>query len=239
MDWLSFLKSVRQMTVNDMVIGFFMLLVLVLGVLKGYELLKDTRVRDLADRVVKIQSSYFKFIDFYRHIPGDWPADEAAIVIPGIRNGGNGNGVLDMVEGDPWVESLAVWEHLQKANFLDIGRLRESSLRGKRITKAPLNVFGAPMYLFSSRDYYDPLGAPVFRVGLLLGEGIPVSILARLDKKIDDGYPGSGAIRFIITNDERFGERSSSSGMCIDDSRNPPVWMIDNPETKCNGIHLY
>jgi len=239
MDRLRFFKNVRQMSANDMVLGFFMVLVFVLGVLKGYELLMDARVRNLADQVVKIQSSYFKFIDFYRQIPGDWRAAEASIVIPGIQNGGNGNGVLDMVEGDPWVESLAVWEHLQKANFLDIDRLGESSLKGKGIVKVPFNAFGAPMSLFSSRDYYDPSGTSVFRVGLLLGEDIPVSVLAGLDKKIDDGYPGSGVIRFVAINGKTFGEHSQSGGTCVDESQIPPVWITNNPETKCNGIHLY
>jgi len=236
---LTFFKNVRKMSLNDVVLGFSMLLVFGLGVLKGYELLMDARVRALADQAVKIQSSYFKFIDFHHRVPGDWQAAEASIVIPGIQNGGNGNGVLDMVEGDPWVESLAVWEHLQKANFLDIGRLGESGLRGEGIVKVPFNAFGAPMFLFSSRDYYDPSGTSIFRVGLFLGEDIPVSVLAKLDKKIDDGYPGSGVIRFVTTNGKTFGEYSQSAGTCIDESQIPPVWITNNPETKCNGIHLY
>ena len=31
----------------------------------------------------------------------------------------------------------------------------------------------------------------------MLGRGIPVTVLAKLDKKIDDGYPASGLIRYV------------------------------------------
>ena len=234
-----FSEDASRVSLNDAFIGLFMLTISVVGLLKGYELIMDARVRNLADQVVKIQSSYYKFIDFYRETPGDWSFKEASSVIPGIEIGGNGNGRLDLIDGDPWVESLAVWEHLCKAKFLDADYLRESKVSGKGVVKVPINAFGAPMILFSSRDYYDVSEKPVKRVGLILGRGTPVSVLAKLDKKIDDGYPATGVIRYVANMSNTFGDLSKSGSKCIDDTKTPAVWLVGEPEMKCNAIHLY
>ena len=95
------------------------------------------------------------------------------------------------------------------------------------------------MLLFSSEDYYDVLKTPVARVGLVIGDGTPVSVLAKLDEKIDDGYPRSGVIRYVTPNEGTFGAFSQSDENCVDAVRIPPVWITSNPQKKCNGIHLY
>ena len=171
-----------------------MLLICGLGIVKGYDVILEARVRNLADQAIKIQSSYYRFVDFYRHIPGDWEIGEASLSIPGIENGGNGNGFLDLVDGDPWKESLAVWEHLFKANFIDNGYMRETNGSGKDRVRAPVNAFGSLMILFSTKDYLDISSSPPRRLGLVLGRGIPVSVLAKLDKKIDDIHKKTTAL---------------------------------------------
>ena len=96
------LKSNSKLNASDIFLGICMLLIGGIGFLKGYDLILEARVRNLADQAIKIQSSYYRFIDFYRHIPGDWVAEEASLSISGIETGGNGNGFLDLVDGDPW-----------------------------------------------------------------------------------------------------------------------------------------
>ena len=72
------LKSNSKLNASDIFLGICMLLIGGIGFLKGYDLILEARVRNLADQAIKIQSSYYRFIDFYRHIPGDWMAEEAA-----------------------------------------------------------------------------------------------------------------------------------------------------------------
>ena len=224
---------------SDIFLGIFMLVIGGIGLIKGYDLILEARVRNLADQAVKIQSSYYRFIDLYRHIPGDWAAEEAALSISGIENGGDGNGFLDLVDGDPWRESMAVWEHLFKANLIDVGYLKETTVLGKGKMYAPVNAFGAPMMLFSTSDYLDISSSPPKRLGLILGRRIPVSVLAKLDKKIDDGYPASGLIRYVTDDSETFGKFSTSDSKCIDASQTPPVWFVQEDALDCNAIHLY
>ncbi len=233
------LKSNSKLNASDIFLGICMLLIGGIGFLKGYDLILEARVRNLADQAIKIQSSYYRFIDFYRHIPGDWMAEEAALSISDIENGGNGNGFLDLVDGDPWKEPLAVWEHLFKANLLDVGYIKETTLRGIGKVRAPVNAFGAPMILFSTSGYFDISSSPPKRLGLMLGRGIPVTVLAKLDKKIDDGYPASGLIRYVGDRSNPFGKFSTSASECVDASQAPPVWFVQEDAQDCNAIHLY
>ena len=232
-------KNNSRLNSSDIFLGIFMLVIGGIGLIKGYDLILEARVRNLADQAIKIQSSYYRFIDFYRHIPGDWVAEEASLSISGIETGGNGNGFLDFVDGDPWKESLALWEHLFKANLIDVGYMKETTVLGRGKVHAPVNAFGAPMMLFSTSDYFDISSSPPKRLGLMLGGGIPVSVLAKLDKKIDDGYPGSGLIRYVANGGNPFGKSSTSTSECVDASQTPPVWFVQEDVLDCNAIHLY
>ena len=232
-------KDNARFNPSDILLGILMLVIVGIGLMKGYDLILEARVRNIADQAIKIQSSYYRFIDFYRHIPGDCVAEEASLSISGIETGGNGNGFLDLVDGDPWKESLAVWEHLFKANLIDVGYMKEATVLGRGKVYAPINAFGAPMMLFSTSDYFDISSSPPKRLGLMLGRGIPVSVLEKLDKKIDDGYPASGLIRYVADGSDTFGEFSTSGSGCVDASQTPPVWFVQEDALDCNAIHLY
>ena len=117
--------------------------------------------------------------------------------------------------------------------------MRETNGPGKVRVRAPVNAFGSLMILFSTRDYLDISSSPPRRLGLVLGRDIPVSVLAKLDKKIDDGYPASGLIRYVAGTSETFGKFSKSGAKCVDTSRTPPVWLVGENALDCNAIHLY
>lgn len=233
------LKNNSRLNSSDIFLGVIMLLIGGIGIQKGFDMILEARVRNLADQAIKIQSSYYRFIDFYRQIPGDWVAEEASLSISGIETGGNGNGFLDLVDGDPWKESLAVWEHLFKAKLIDVGYMRETTVLGRGRVHAPVNAFGAPMMLFSTSDYFDISSNPPKRLGLMLGRGIPVPVLAKLDEKIDDGYPASGLIRYVADGSDVFGKIFTSGSECVDTSQTPPVWFLQEDALDCYAIHLY
>ena len=63
-------KDNARFNPSDILLGILMLVIVGIGFMKGYDLILEARVRNIADQAIKIQSSYYRFIDFYRHIPG-------------------------------------------------------------------------------------------------------------------------------------------------------------------------
>lgn len=93
---------------------------ILVGVVKGQELVNSARVRGLAEMSSGIQAAYFGFVDRFRQVPGDMNAALAtqaigqAIVNPAAA-ATVGNGQID---AGNWDEASAAWEHLSKAGFI-------------------------------------------------------------------------------------------------------------------------
>ncbi|MCB1749007.1 MAG: hypothetical protein KDK06_17660, partial [Gammaproteobacteria bacterium] len=201
------------------------------------------RVRNIADQNSGVQAAYYGFIDRYRQVPGDWGATNAEKAIPGVDNGGNANGRLDDAGGGPQQEALALWEHLSKSRFIQGSFTGDpASLPDQDSTDlAPRNAFNGFLMLYRSSDYYDGEGGgtPSDQLNLVLGAGIPVNVLAELDRKIDDGLPASGVLRHAVTSGGTFGAISESSADCVDTTEDPPIWDIETNQQLCNAVYLY
>ena len=104
--------------------------------------------------------------------------------------------------------------------------------------KAPRNAFNGFLMLFRSTDYYDS-GTPSDKLNLVLGAGIPVNVLAELDRKIDDGLPQTGVLRHAVTSGGTFGTISQSSADCVNATVTPPIWDIATNQQLCNAVYLY
>lgn len=231
-------KSQQGFTLVEIAIVLVIVGLLLGGVLKGQELITSARVRNLADQSAGIQAAYYGFVDRFRQVPGDWPATLAAQAIPGVGTGGNGNGRLDRARTE-WTESLALWEHLSRAGFIQGPYAGGDEAPGTAGNTAPRNAFNGFMLLSRSSDYLDADAAPPERLNLVLGRGIPVDILRELDLKIDDGLPQSGVMRHALTGGATFGELGESVASCVDTTQTPPIWNIAGHEDACNAVHLY
>ena len=95
--------------------------------------------------------------------------------------------------------------------------------------------------LYSSNDYYDTEPTPTDRLNLVLGAGIPVNVLAELDRKIDDGLPQTGVLRHGVTEAGTFTTISQSTADCVNATTDStlPVWDIATNQQLCNGVYLY
>jgi prepilin-type N-terminal cleavage/methylation domain-containing protein len=225
-------------TLVEMAIVLVIIGLLLGGILKGQELITSARVRNIADQNSGVQAAYYGFIDRYRQVPGDWGQANAAQAIPGVVTGGNANGRLD-TSGTVWTEPLALWEHLSKAGFIQGNYTGGTAQPNQNDTdKAPRNAFNGFLMLFRSTDYYDP-GTASEKLNLVLGAGIPVNVLAELDRKIDDGLPQSGVLRHAVTSGGTFGTISQSTANCVDLTTTPPIWDIATNQQLCNGVYLY
>lgn len=226
-------------TLVEMAIVLVIIGLLLGGILKGQELITSARVRNIADQNSGVQAAYYGFIDRYRQVPGDWGQANATQAIPGVTTGGNANGRLDDSGSGDWVEALALWEHLSKSGFIQGNFTGGSAQPNQNDTdKAPRNAFNGFLMLYRSDDYYDA-GTATEKLNLVLGAGIPVNVLAELDRKIDDGLPQTGVLRHAVTSGGTFGTISQSSANCVDDTVTPPIWDIATNEQLCNAVYLY
>ena len=163
------------------------------GVLKGQELINTARVRALNNTVDGITAAWFSFQDRYRAFPGDYT--QATVNLPGIADAlGNGDGD-GQVNSDN--ERNNVWVHLEAAGYITGGYNDETLSVAATdyacdVTQCPDNGFGSGMNL-SHGALRQAGGSNAHE--LISGRGIPVEVLAELDRKVDDGQAGSGAMQ--------------------------------------------
>lgn len=163
------------------------------GVLKGQELINTARVRALNNTVDGVTAAWFSFQDRYRAFPGDYT--QATVNLPGIVDAagdGDGDG---QVNTDP--ERNNVWVHLEAAGYITGGYSDETlsvdaTDYACNVSQCPDNGFGSGMNL-SHGALRQAAGADAHE--LISGRGIPVEVLAELDRKVDDGQAGSGAMQ--------------------------------------------
>ena len=171
------------------------------GVLKGQELINTARVRALNNTVDGITAAWFSFQDRYRAFPGDYT--QADVNLPGAPTPGDGNGLVGIgpAGADSPAERAMVWVHLQAAGYITGGYDNPLALvanadeYGCPVTVCPDNGFGAGMNL-SFGAMRQAAGANAHE--LISGRGIPVEVIAELDRKVDDGQAGSGAMQLGI-----------------------------------------
>jgi len=230
------IKKQRGFTLVEIAIVLVIIGLLLGGILKGQELITSARVRNIADQNAGVQAAYYGFIDRYRQVPGDWNSLNAAQAIPGVETGGNDSGRLDGT--NPWTEGLALWEQMSKAGFIQ-GNYGggDSAPNAADTDKAPRNAFNGFLMLFRTADYFDT--APVDRLNLVLGAGIPVNVLRELDLKIDDGLPQSGVMRQALTTGATFGDAAHSTDLCVSTAGLPPIWNIAGNAQLCTAVYLY
>lgn len=161
------------------------------GVLKGQELITTARVHALNNTADGITAAWFSFQDRYRAFPGDYSQADVNLTSGPIN--GNGNGQVDTD-----AERTAVWIHLVKAGYLT-GDFNDDTVvtvideYGCLTANCPDNGFGYGMVISYSALAQSAAGVSAHE--LISGHGIPVQVLAELDRKIDDGLAGSGVMQ--------------------------------------------
>ncbi len=211
------------------------------GVLKGQELINTARVRALNNTVDGITAAWFSFQDRYRAFPGDY--SQAGDNLPGLptgaASGGDGNGIVSSAS-----EGALVWVHLQAAGYItgsytDITQTVAIDDYGCSVDICPDNGFGTGMNLtFNSLIMSESLaGTSVDAHELVTGHGIPVEVLAELDRKVDDGKADSGAMQLGAAGTVSTGGNSwtdAEIGLC--QGTTIDLYGVKSPSSDCAAV---
>ena len=194
------MRKQQGFTLIEIAIVLVIIGLLLGGVLKGQELINAARVRNIASQIDGVKIAYLGFQDRFRALPGDYPTLLAQQNIPGMPNGccpagGTcGNGLIDPKE------NLVVWNQLSKENFIpgsysgDVGA--GAVFVPPTAATNPTNPFSGYLVLMNDNDYGDAtVAAPNPATNIKTGGNVPAATLAELDRKVDDGVPGSGSFR--------------------------------------------
>jgi prepilin-type N-terminal cleavage/methylation domain-containing protein len=194
------------------------------GILKGQELVTNARVRNVADQQTAVKAAYFAFQDRYRALPGDYA--QASGNIPNVTTGGNGNGTIDSDK-----ESILAWHHLTNAGFISCSPCvtDHSADPAPSQGNSPTNAFGGVSYIQYDANF-EPTSSAKSN-NLHSGASIPSNVLVEVDRKIDDGAPGSGAIRFSAVG-------NADVTNCLSGAA-PKTWNITSPAANCGISSLF
>ena len=227
----------RGFTLIEIAIVLVIIGLLLGGVLKGQELITSARVRNIISQQDGVKAAFFGFLDRYRAYPGDYT--QSVETIPGCGTvatplcaRGDNNGQITTTVGGV-VESIAVWEHLSRAGFINGSYTYAAA--PETTSSAPSNPYGRFLQMIYDNQYANATGA---RHNLKTGNQIPGDILAEVDRKVDDGLGDGGALRFSAYPGQNGGTppAAPTAANCFTAGAS---WISNNPDPNCGAASLY
>ncbi|MBI5750975.1 MAG: prepilin-type N-terminal cleavage/methylation domain-containing protein [Hydrogenophilales bacterium] len=227
-------KHQQGFTLIEIAIVLVIIGLLLGGVLKGQELIQNARVRNIISQQDGVKAAFFGFQDRYRGIAGDYLRASANANIPGAGAtcGGDGNGLIDAVSNGV-AESICAWYHLTRAGFISgnyNGVGATATAADATTDNSPVNPFGGLMQIVWDA-IYSGTASDVHNIKT--GSNIPATLLAEVDRKIDDGMPDTGNFRFSTWG-------GSVAGTCkTTPAAGADTWSIVSTATQCGGTSLF
>ena len=180
------------------------------GVLKGQEMITNTKLKRIESDNANIMMAIFSYQDRYRQMPGDDndASNRFSLYTDGVNDPApaNINGDADgRISGNwlvsPNTESANIWKHLRAANLMNGSGDDDSQ---------PINAFGGKIGL---RD-----GSLLINGHTLILGSIDGPVAKILERRIDDEIPSSGRIQSDLTAALMDGSSASSAGASYQDS---------------------
>ena len=152
-------KKQGGFTLVEIAIVLVIVGLLLAGVLKGQELIENSRIKSIANEMKSVQAAYNGYVDRYKAIPGDEAAatmDARGWAASTLAGGGNGNGVLLITPAQTFTnggEQRAFWRALRASGLFTgdplgaagaVGLPRHSGGGLIGIVSDPAGIYGRP-----------------------------------------------------------------------------------------------
>jgi prepilin-type N-terminal cleavage/methylation domain-containing protein len=192
------MKQQAGFTLVEIAIVLVIIGLLLGGVLKGTELIENSKVKRAANEINGVTAAFYAYQDRFQRLPGDdgpvatlnarggnWITVTAASAAP--------NGVIASTLAQTFTapngEPSGFWQHLKAAGFLS----GQVNLTGA--AALPQNAFGG-LIGFTSGSVGNP-AAPIAGRVVCLSQ-VPGKSAAALDVQLDDGLGNSGRMRATL-----------------------------------------
>jgi prepilin-type N-terminal cleavage/methylation domain-containing protein len=163
------------------------------GILKGQEMIVQAKVKNSIQDFSGVSAAYYGYQDRYRAIPGDDANADTRWTTPTAATKGNGDRVLTGLykPATPDTgESAMWWDHLRRSGFVT-----------GSTPANPVNSFNGILGVQQG----DGAGGTASVLGgftnlYLCSTNLPDKVAIALDVQMDDGSPGAGAVRGVLSS---------------------------------------
>lgn len=193
------------------------------GVLKGQELIEQSKIKRVVNDFNSIGAAFNTYQDRYKALPGDDPKAAGrwlTSVAGGPAGFGNGDSIITATLAQVFVPAASegglVWQHL-RASGLVSGDM-SSALLSTTPEQTPFNS-----------SYGFGVSATAFALGIAptFCASVPPKAAEQLDRQLDDGMPGTGKIRAgaasAVKNTVPVAAAQAATAVYIDNAATPWV----------------
>jgi len=189
------LNSQAGFTLVEIAIVLVIIGVLLGGVLKGTEMIDNSKVKRAVNDINGVSAAYYGYIDRYRNSPGD---DGNLTSLQGrganwtdISQAGNANGILTANRNQTWnaasgTEHAAFWQHLRASGLI------AGDHTAVGLANQPRNAFGGSIGVVT-----QPVNGNLRGTKVCLSQ-VPGKSASAIDSQLDDGFVGTGRTRSTI-----------------------------------------
>lgn len=215
-------KSQSGFTLVEIAIVLVIIGLLLGGVLKGTELIENSKVKRAVNEINGLSAAYYSYIDRYKRVPGD---DGPTATVRGRGSnwasvtGGNSDGMLTYANTQIWNaggEHAYFWQQVRAAGLVT------GAASGAGAASQPRNAFGGLIAVVTI-----PINGNLPGTKVCLSQ-VPGKSAMAIDTQLDDGNPGTGRSRST--------DGGTTPANTLPDNTQATAYSEDNYYTVCTQI---